>query len=135
LSLLERLFGCKHKRFSFPQTRRTRGKRAGIYVCCLSCGSEFEYDWNEWKLEHEWRKVMDIQEQIEKAKAMDGGCYERAKARGEQTFTLVAQDHSSPRVICEWIKENIETCPAEKLVDALLDAIAMRSNPNRKAAD
>ena len=78
---------------------------------------------------------MNIEEQIRIAREMDGGCFERARLRGDQTFTLVGQDKSSPRVICEWIKENIETCPAEKLVDALMDAISMRSNPNRKTAD
>jgi hypothetical protein len=79
--------------------------------------------------------AIDIEEQKAKAREMDDGCYQRAKARGEQTFTLVAQDRTSPVVICEWIKQNIETCPAEKLVDALMDAIAMRENPNRKSAD
>lgn len=78
---------------------------------------------------------MNIEDQIAKAREMDKGCYERAKERGEQTFTLVAQDRSSPRTICFWIMENIETCPAEKLVDALMDAIAIRGNPVRKNAD
>lgn len=78
---------------------------------------------------------MNIFEQTEKAKKMDSKCYEKAVKRGQQTFTLIAQDRSSPRVICEWIKENIETCPKEKLIDALLDAIAMRENPVRKNAD
>lgn len=73
--------------------------------------------------------------QREIALAMDADCFTRARARGEQTFTLVARDRSSPRVICEWIKENIETAPAEKLLDALKDALAMREHPNRKAAD
>jgi hypothetical protein len=78
---------------------------------------------------------MDIEKQKELAAKMDDSCYRKAKERGDQTFTLVAQDRSSPRVICEWIKENIETAPEEKLVDALLDALAMRCNPNRKSAD
>lgn len=46
------------------------------------------------------------------------------------TFTL-----PSPRVICEWIKENIETAPAEKLRCALEDALMMRQNPRRKRTD
>lgn len=78
---------------------------------------------------------MDLTKQKQIARQMDDKCYKKAKERGQQTFTLVAQDRSSPRVICEWIKENIETEPEEKLVDALLDAIAMRENPNRKSAD
>lgn len=78
---------------------------------------------------------MDLMKQKELARKMDDDCHRKAKERGEQTFTLVAQDRSSPRVICEWIKENIETAPEEKLIDALLDAIAMRANPLRKNAD
>lgn len=65
----------------------------------------------------------------------DLDCFTKARARGQQTFTVVAQDRSSPRTICFWIMENIETCPAEKLIDALKDALAMREHPNRKAAD
>lgn len=43
---LERWFGCKHKDFSFPQTRPAKG----TYVACLKCGKEFEYDWKEMKV-------------------------------------------------------------------------------------
>lgn len=67
--------------------------------------------------------------------SMDAGCYERARDRRDFTFTLVGQDRSSPRTIAFWIMENIETAPAEKLVDALCDAINMRQQPNRKDAD
>jgi hypothetical protein len=73
--------------------------------------------------------------QVVKAQAMDNTCYERARARGDQTFTLVARDRTSPSVICYWIMQNIETCPAEKLIDALMDAITMRGHPGRKDAD
>ena len=65
----------------------------------------------------------------------DSRCHTKAKQRGQSTFTLVAQDKTSPRVICEWIKENIETCPPEKLRLALEDALKMREWPNRKDAD
>lgn len=57
----------------------------------------------------------------------DTGCFKRAVERGDQTFTLVGRDRTSPSVICEWIKQNIETCSEEKLIDALKDAIAMRN--------
>jgi hypothetical protein len=50
MSLLEMMFGCPHKRFSFPQTRRIGGRRAGIYVVCLKCGTEFEYDFEQMKI-------------------------------------------------------------------------------------
>jgi hypothetical protein len=73
--------------------------------------------------------------QREKAKTMDSKCHQKAIERNQQTFTLVEQDRSSPRTICFWILENIETAPREKLVDALLDAITMREAPLRKNAD
>lgn len=62
-------------------------------------------------------------------------CYEKARQRGQRTFTLVEQDVTSVRLIAEWIKENIETAPSGKLHDALAHAIAMRDYPSRKNAD
>lgn len=54
--LLDFLFGCYHKNFSFPITKR-RGQRlspaaslTGTYVVCLDCGKEFPYDWQEMKV-------------------------------------------------------------------------------------
>ncbi len=50
--LLEVLFGCSHKNYSFPIT--IRGRRAGTgprtYVVCLDCGREFAYDWTQMKV-------------------------------------------------------------------------------------
>jgi len=50
------LFGCHHKNFSFPITKK-RGQRlspaaslTGTYVVCLDCGKEFPYDWQEMKV-------------------------------------------------------------------------------------
>lgn len=65
----------------------------------------------------------------------DSDCYKKARRRGQLTFTLVEQDFTSPSVICEWIKQNIETCPAHKLVQALDEAIMMRNAPKRDQAD
>lgn len=65
----------------------------------------------------------------------DAGCFQKAQKRGQLTFTVVQQDKTSPQVICEWIKLNIETAPAAKLRDALESAIACRDFPNRKIAD
>ena len=55
-SLLDVLFGCSHKSFSFPITKRP-GQRlspaaqiTGTYVSCLDCGKEFPYDWHEMKV-------------------------------------------------------------------------------------
>ncbi|HEX2327562.1 MAG TPA: hypothetical protein VHN74_02480 [Candidatus Angelobacter sp.] len=55
-SLLDVLFGCSHKNFSFPITRKAGQRRnaaaslTGTYVACLDCGKEFAYDWQEMKV-------------------------------------------------------------------------------------
>jgi hypothetical protein len=55
-SLFDVLFGCHHKNFSFPITKKA-GQRlspaasiTGTYVSCLDCGKEFAYDWQEMKV-------------------------------------------------------------------------------------
>lgn len=54
--VLDVLFGCTHKRYSFPitskpGTRRSKAARAtGTYVVCLDCGKEFAYDWDRMKV-------------------------------------------------------------------------------------
>ncbi|MGC2109426.1 MAG: hypothetical protein WA655_07905 [Candidatus Korobacteraceae bacterium] len=56
MSVFDVLFGCSHKRCSFPITVRGKLRRSaaasvtGTYVVCLDCGHEFPYDWNEMKL-------------------------------------------------------------------------------------
>jgi hypothetical protein len=56
MKLFEMMFGCSHKRCSFPITVRGKQRRTpaasltGTYVVCLDCGQEFAYDWNEMKL-------------------------------------------------------------------------------------
>lgn len=63
-------------------------------------------------------------------------CLKKAQERGDVCFTLVEQDLSSPVVICEWIKQNIETAPIEKLQTALNRAFYMaHSDKARKHAD
>ena len=53
-SLLNVLFGCSHRRTTFPFTPvRKVGKsngRNGTYVVCLDCGKEFDYDWQEMRI-------------------------------------------------------------------------------------
>lgn len=51
-------------------------------------------------------------------------CYDKAD-QDEPLFVLRAQDETSPQVILEWIKLNIDTCPIEKLRMALETANAM----------
>lgn len=43
----------------------------------------------------------------------------------ERLFVLMARDVTSPKVVCEWIKENIDIQPKEKLFEALECAIEM----------
>ncbi len=56
MSLFDVVFGCSHKRCSFPITVRGKQRRSeaasvtGTYVVCLDCGHEFAYDWNRMKL-------------------------------------------------------------------------------------
>jgi len=55
-SLLDMLFGCWHKNYSFPITNRPGQRRSpaasltGTYVVCLDCGREFAYDWHQMKV-------------------------------------------------------------------------------------
>ena len=55
MSVFDLLFGCSHKRCSFPMTVRGKLRRiaaasvTGTYVACLDCGQEFPYDWNKMK--------------------------------------------------------------------------------------
>lgn len=56
MSFFDLLFGCSHKRCSFPLTTRGAKRRSpaasltGTYVVCLDCGKEFPYDWKTMKM-------------------------------------------------------------------------------------
>ena len=54
-NFFEALFGCCHKRMSFPITTKNRryseaARVTGTYVVCLECGKEFPYDWRRMKI-------------------------------------------------------------------------------------
>ena len=57
-SMLNVVFGCGHKRTTFPMTpaRTSAGlptpaaSRFATYVVCLDCGKEFGYDWQEMRV-------------------------------------------------------------------------------------
>jgi hypothetical protein len=61
-SLIDALFGCPHRRTTFPMRplRRmapARGERVHVplplahaYVVCLDCGKEFAYDWAQMRI-------------------------------------------------------------------------------------
>jgi hypothetical protein len=42
-ALLNKLFGCVHRKTTFPMTAGRNLDRT--YVVCLDCGTEFRYDW------------------------------------------------------------------------------------------
>jgi hypothetical protein len=55
-SLLNAMFGCSHRKTTFPITPARRAQmapdspRRGTYVVCLDCGKEFDYDWKDMKI-------------------------------------------------------------------------------------
>jgi hypothetical protein len=76
------------------------------------------------------------EEQRELAKKMDAECFEKARKRGEQTFTVVEHDVTAPRTILFWIMENFANVPPEKLRDAFEDALARQhSKVTKRYAD
>ena len=65
----------------------------------------------------------------------DRSSFDKAWKKGEQTFTLRAQDRTSTRCIAFWIMENIDSAPEEKLRHALEDALRTRKWRKRRWAD
>jgi hypothetical protein len=55
-SIIDFVFGCSHRNYSFPRTVKAGQRRSaaasvtGTYVVCLGCGKEFPYDWREMKV-------------------------------------------------------------------------------------
>jgi hypothetical protein len=56
LNVIDALFGCWHRNYSFPITTRNNQRHSeaaavtGTYVVCLDCGKEFPYSWAEMKV-------------------------------------------------------------------------------------
>jgi hypothetical protein len=56
VKFFDALFGCWHKRVSFPLTSRNGQRRSeaasltGTYIVCLDCGQEFAYDWKKMRV-------------------------------------------------------------------------------------
>jgi hypothetical protein len=69
--VLEIIFGCSHKHYSFPMTAKPGQRRSeaaavtGTYVVCLDCGKEFAYDWQEMKLVSARQKRSELTEAAE----------------------------------------------------------------------
>ena len=53
-SFLNSVFGCSHRRTTFPLTPARRNGAAPsserTYVVCLDCGKEFGYNWQEMRV-------------------------------------------------------------------------------------
>lgn len=47
-AIFDLIFGCRHRAMSWPLTVRKPRKRT--YVVCLSCGTEFDYDFETMQL-------------------------------------------------------------------------------------
>lgn len=52
MRLVDWLFGCSHRRTTFPRTSRVaagagagQAAKAETYVACLQCGRQIPYDW------------------------------------------------------------------------------------------
>ena len=69
--LLDALFGCWHRNYTFPRTVRRGGERSaaasltGTYVVCLDCGKELPYDWNTMKVVTAPEERASIREAVE----------------------------------------------------------------------
>jgi len=50
-SVIDTLFGCSHRRTTFPITPKPPTARMGAYVTCLNCGKEFAYNWDLMRME------------------------------------------------------------------------------------
>jgi ribosomal protein S26 len=70
-NMLDFLFGCTHKNYSFPLTTKAGNRRneaasvTGTYVACLDCGKELPYDWRAMKvvtMPHKYATVISIRE-------------------------------------------------------------------------
>lgn len=64
----------------------------------------------------------------------DVGCFARAYAKGEPTFTLRAQDQTATVLVLKWIALN-PNAPMHKLDEAFAIARRMQQWPDKKAAD
>lgn len=74
---------------------------------------------------------------VDQVISTDGECFQKAKANGEPTFTLRAQDISAPIVVDQWAAMNELALGKNhpKIVGARAIANLMREWPNRRQAD
>jgi hypothetical protein len=69
-SFFQSLFGCTHRKTTFPQTPIRRGRIAAhsntelkpqTYIACLDCGKELPYDWDRMRKINSSRLARPIQ--------------------------------------------------------------------------
>ena len=93
VGLADWLFGCAHRRTTFPMTLRARASVNGqpsthseTYIVCLECGRYFAYNWTTMRMTGRrvaWAGAGRIQGGIsEKDGASDGERWVRATSRG-----------------------------------------------------
>jgi hypothetical protein len=63
-ALLDSLFGCRHRRLTFPITAKRDGETSETYVVCLDCGNEFPYNWHEMKMARNVEVKMESQSRL-----------------------------------------------------------------------
>jgi len=73
-----------------------------------------------------------LEGQRDRSMADDWNCFNKARQRGLQTFTLIETDPSAPLVILQWIILNWHTSPIAKLRDAFEDALCMKASTKPK---
>jgi hypothetical protein len=59
-SVLDSIFGCSHRRTTFPITPKRPSVWPGAYVSCLDCGKEFAYNWTEMRREEKGARRVTI---------------------------------------------------------------------------
>ena len=71
MKIIDILFGCAHKRTSFPfsskpgQRRSSAALQTGTYVVCLDCGREFAYDWQTMRVLSSTREEIPARPSVE----------------------------------------------------------------------
>jgi len=83
-ALFTLLFGCWHRRTSWPITRKRDQRqpigesRTGTYIVCLDCGKEFSYDWTRMQVVEPTRPLNDAAGRAELKGVMRwSGCFTR----------------------------------------------------------
>lgn len=56
-SLIDLMFGCTHTRLTFP---RKHAMLDVDYVCCLTCGGEYEYDFRSMKVRGKLPRIENL---------------------------------------------------------------------------